>query len=62
MFGLDLFSHPLSGQPYGSALELCLVLVVLAWVVTLVTGDCCEWMDRLWSPSRADSTRRASTS
>ena len=49
MPGLDLFSHPLSGQPYGSALELCLVLVVLAWVVTLVTGDCCEWMDRLWS-------------
>ncbi|MYB54326.1 MAG: DUF1295 domain-containing protein [Acidobacteriia bacterium] len=51
MPGLDLFSHPLSGQPYGSALELCLVLVVLAWVVTLVTGDCCEWMDRLWSLS-----------
>ena len=49
MPGLDLFSHPLSGQPYGSALELCLVLVVLAWVVTLVTGDCCEWMDRLWA-------------
>ena len=49
MPGLDLFSHPLAGQPYGSALELCLVLVVLAWVVTLVTGDCCEWMDRLWS-------------
>lgn len=49
MPGLDLLSHPLSGQPYGSALELCLVLVVLAWVVTLVTGDCCEWMDRLWT-------------
>ena len=49
MPGLDLFSHPLAGQPYGSALELCLVLVALAWVVTLVTGDCCEWMDRLWS-------------
>ncbi|MXY70935.1 MAG: DUF1295 domain-containing protein [Acidobacteriia bacterium] len=51
MPGLDLFSHPLSGQPYGSALELCLVLVVLAWIVTLVTGDCCEWMDRLWALS-----------
>ena len=49
MPGLDLFSHPLSGQPYGSALELCLVLVVLAWVVSLVSGDCCGWLDRLWS-------------
>ena len=49
MPGPDLFSHPLSGQPYGSALELCVVLVVLAWVVSLVTGDCCGWLDRLWS-------------
>ena len=51
MLGLDLFSHPLAGQPYGSALELCVVLVALAWVVSLATGDACAWMDRLWSLS-----------
>ena len=46
---LDLIGHPLSGQPFGSALDLCLVLVVLAWVVSLITGDFCVWLDRLWS-------------
>ena len=49
MPGLDLISHPLAGQPFGSALDLCLILVVLVWVVSLITGDCCVWLDRLWS-------------
>ena len=49
MPGLNLFSHPLAGQPFGSALELCLILVALAWVVSFITGDCSEWLDRLWS-------------
>lgn len=49
--GLYLFSHPLAGQPFGTALELCLILLVLAWVVSLVTGDCAVLPDRLWSLS-----------
>ena len=49
MPGLDLFSHPLAGQPFGTALELCIGIVILAWVVALVSGDCCVWLDRLWS-------------
>ena len=48
MPGLNLFSHPLAGQPFGTALELCLGIVVLGWVVSLVTGDFCVWLDRLW--------------
>ncbi len=46
---LDLISHPLSGQPFGSSLDLCLCLVVLVWALSLVTGDCSEWLDRLWA-------------
>lgn len=49
MPGLNLFSHPLAGQPYGSALELCLALVALVWIVSLATGGSCAWLDRLWS-------------
>ena len=46
---LDLISHPLSGQPFGSSLDLCLCLVVLVWALSLVTGDCSKWLDRLWA-------------
>ena len=42
------FSHPLSGQPFGTALELCLVLMVLCWVASLLTRQC-ACVDRQWS-------------
>ena len=48
MPGLFPFSHPLSGQPFGTALELCLVFVVLCWVASLITRNC-GWLDRQWS-------------
>ena len=49
MPGLSLFSHPLSGQPFGTALELCLMLVALAWVMSVTTGECGVLLDRMWS-------------
>ena len=42
------FSHPLSGQPFGTALELCLLLVVFCWVAPLFARGH-GWLDRLWS-------------
>ena len=40
--------HPLVGTPYGAALNVCLALVVLCWMVSIVTRDH-SWVDRLWS-------------
>ena len=40
--------NPLAGSPFGSALELCLALIVLCWVAALVSRDN-AWLDRLWS-------------
>ena len=48
MPGLFPFSHPLSGQPFGTALELCLLLVVFCWVAPLFARGH-GWLDRLWS-------------
>ncbi len=45
---MNLFAHPLSGTPYGTALELCLVLAVVIWVLSVVTREC-SWVDRVWS-------------
>ena len=45
---LDFVSHPLSGTPYGTALELCLALAALAWLTSVITREY-SWVDRLWS-------------
>ena len=45
---LDFLSHPLSGTPYGTALELCLALAALAWLTSVITREY-SWVDRLWS-------------
>jgi len=42
------FSHPLSGQPFGTALELCILLIVFCWVAPLFARGH-GWLDRLWS-------------
>ena len=42
------FSHPLSGQPFGAALELCILLIVFCWVAPLLARGH-GWVDRLWS-------------
>lgn len=48
MLGLDFIAHPLSGTPFGTALELCLVLALVAWLLSLITREV-SWIDRLWS-------------
>ncbi len=48
MFGLDSLNNALSQTPFGTALEVCLALALVAWVVSLFTGEV-AWIDRLWS-------------
>ncbi len=48
MFGLDVFRHPLSGTPFGTALDVCLILAAVAWLLSVVTRES-SWIDRLWS-------------
>ena len=45
---LGFIDHPLTGTPFGAALNLCLVLAALTWLLTAVTREC-SWVDRLWS-------------
>ena len=46
--GSSRSATPLSGQPFGTALELCLLLVVFCWVAPLFARGH-GWLDRLWS-------------
>ena len=48
MSALDLISHPLTGTPFGTALDLCLILAALVWLASAVTREC-SWADRPWS-------------
>jgi len=45
---LNLVPHPLIGTPYGTALDLCLVLAALVRLASVITREC-SWVDRLWS-------------
>ena len=48
MIDFGLFGHPLAGTPFGVALDLCIVLAAIAWLLSVVTRDY-SWVDRLWS-------------
>ncbi|MYI22356.1 MAG: DUF1295 domain-containing protein [Gammaproteobacteria bacterium] len=48
MPGLDFVNLPLAGTPFGTALELCLVLALVAWLLSVITREV-SWIDRLWS-------------
>ena len=48
MPNLNLVPHPLTGTPFGTALDLCLILAALVWLASVVTREC-SWVDRLWS-------------
>ena len=48
MTGLGLFGHPLAGTPFGAALDLCIVLAAIVWLLSVITRDY-SWMDRIWS-------------
>ena len=45
---LNFVNHPLVGTPYGSALDLCIALAMLAWVLSILTREY-SWVDRIWS-------------
>lgn len=43
MPNLNLFPHPLTGTPYGTALDLCLILGALVLLASVITR---EWLAR----------------
>ena len=45
---LNFIDHPLVGTPYGVALDLCIVLAITCWVLSILTREY-SWVDRLWS-------------
>ena len=45
---LNFINHPLTGTPYGTALDLCVVVSILAWLTSVITREY-SWADRLWS-------------
>lgn len=48
MVDINLIAHPLTGTPYGAALDLCLILAALVWLLGAITREY-SWIDRLWS-------------
>ncbi len=44
----DFVSHPLTGTPYGAALELCVLLAALCWLLSIITREY-SWVDRIWA-------------
>ena len=44
----QLFNHPLVGTPYGFALDVCIALAIVCWVLSILTREY-SWTDRLWS-------------
>lgn len=45
---LNVLNHPLVGTPIGNALDLCLIVAALCWLMSIITREC-SWIDRLWS-------------
>ena len=45
---INLIPHPLTGTPFGAALDLCVILGALCWLAAVVTREY-SWVDRLWS-------------
>ena len=39
MFRLDFINLPLAGVPYEIALEVCLVLAFMAWLISVITRE-----------------------
>ncbi|MDE0451677.1 MAG: DUF1295 domain-containing protein [Gammaproteobacteria bacterium] len=44
---MNLINHPLTGTPFGTALDLCLVLAALTWLFSVISREY-SWIDRLW--------------
>lgn len=48
MPNLNFIPHPFVGDPYGVALDLCIILTIAAYLLSLVTREY-SWVDRLWT-------------
>lgn len=48
MAELGLFDRALTGTPIGTALDLCMVLCVILWFLSVITREY-SWVDRIWS-------------
>ncbi|MDE0250719.1 MAG: DUF1295 domain-containing protein, partial [Gammaproteobacteria bacterium] len=44
---LNIFNHPLAGSPFGSALDLCILLAAFAWLLSVIVREY-SWVDRIW--------------
>lgn len=44
---MNFIDHPLTGTPFGAALDLCLVLAALTWLFSVIRREY-SWIDRLW--------------
>ena len=45
---MNLIDHPLTGTPFWTALDLCIVLAVIVWLLSVVTREC-SWVHGMWS-------------
>ena len=45
---LNFIPHPLTGTPYGTALDLCIILAITAYLLSVITREY-SWVDRLWT-------------
>ena len=45
---INLIPHPLQGTPYGSALDLTVVLAITCWLLSVITREY-SWVDRIWT-------------
>ena len=45
---MNFIDHLFEGAPYGDALYLCIVLIIVCWVLSIVTREY-SWVDRIWS-------------
>ncbi len=45
--GMNFIDQPLTGTPFGTALDLCLILAALAWIFSVISREY-SWVDRLW--------------
>ena len=43
----NFIDHPLVGTPYGTALDLCVLISAAAWLTSVITREY-SWTDRLW--------------
>ncbi|MCY3851995.1 MAG: DUF1295 domain-containing protein [Gammaproteobacteria bacterium] len=49
---LNFINHPMVGTPYGSVLDLAIVLAITCWLLSVITREY-SWVDRVWSVAPA---------